>query len=306
MSATRRTASSGPAARLSVGVIGTGRVGSVLGAALAGAGHPVVAATAVSRESVARAERLLPGVPLLPADEVVARADLVLLAVPDDELGPLATGLADTGAWRPGQLVAHTSGAHGVGVLDPATRVGVLPLALHPAMTFAGRPEDVQRLVGVSFGVTAPDVLRPVAEALVLQLGGEPVWIAEDARPLYHAALVVGANHLVTLVNDAADLLRRAGVERPAAVLGPLLDAALDNALRSGDGALTGPVSRGDAGTLATHLRTLSAHSPESVAAYVAMARLTADRALTSGRLRPAQAGPLLDVLAARADGART
>jgi len=294
------------AARLDVGVIGAGRVGSVLGAALGRAGHRVVAASGVSRESVRRAAHLLPGVPLLPADEVVTRAGLVVLAVPDDVLGPLVAGLADTGAWRAGQLVAHTSGAHGVAVLDPAARAGVLPMALHPAMTFAGQPDDLQRLGGVSFGVTTPDPLRPVAEALVLEMGGEPVWVPEETRPLYHAALVVGANHLVTLVNDAADLLRRAGVERPGRVLGPLLDAALDNALRAGDAALTGPVSRGDAGTVAAHLRVLSAHAPDSVPAYVAMARLTADRALAAGRLRTAQAGPLLDALAARTDGART
>lgn len=292
-------------ARLAVGVIGTGRVGSVLGAALARAGHRVVAATAVSLASARRAERLLPGVALRPAHQVVAAADLVLLAVPDDVLGRLVAGLADTGTWRPGQFVVHTSGAHGIGVLEPATRAGGLPLALHPAMTFAGRPEDLARLSGVTFGVTAVEPLRPVAEALVVEMGGEPVWIAEAARPLYHAALVVGANHLVTLVNDAADLLRRAGVERPAAMLGPLLGAALDNALRSGDAALTGPVSRGDAGTVAGHLRTLTAHAPESVAAYVAMARLTADRALASGRLKPAEAEALLDVLATPSDGAR-
>src|SRR5262245_22548970 len=185
-------------ARLAAGVVGTGRVGSVLGAALSRVGHHVVAASGVSHESVRRAERLLPGVPLLPADEVVARADLVLLAVPDDVLGPLVAGLAETGAWRRGQLVAHTSAAHGVAVLQPAARAGALPLALHPAMTFAGRPEDLDRLAGVSFGVTASEPLRPVAEALVMELGGEPVWVPEQARPLYHAALAVGANHLVT------------------------------------------------------------------------------------------------------------
>ncbi len=285
------------AARLAVGVIGTGRVGAVLGAALARAGHRVVAATGVSAGSVRRARRLLPGVPLLPADEVVARADLVLLAVPDDELAPLVAGLAETKAWRPGQLVVHTSGAHGAGVLAPAARAGALPLALHPAMTFTGAPEDADRLAGTTFGVTAPEPLLPVATALVLQIGGDPVVVAEEARPLYHAALVVGANHLVTLVNEAADLLRRAGVQQPARVLGPLLGAALDNALHAGDAALTGPVSRGDAGTVAGHLRTLSEHAPDSVAGYLALARLTAGRALAAGRLSATQAGPLADVL---------
>jgi predicted short-subunit dehydrogenase-like oxidoreductase (DUF2520 family) len=291
--------------RLRVGVIGAGRVGSVLGAALDRVGHRVVAAGGVSQGSRRRAAALLPGVPLLPADEVVAVANLVLLAVPDDVLGPLVAGLADTGAWRPGQIVAHTSGAHGLDVLEPAARAGVVPLALHPAMTFTGGTDDLARLSGCTFGVTAPEPFRPVAEALALEMGGSPAWVAEEARALYHAALVVGANHLVTLVNDAADLLRRAGIDNPAAVLAPLLGAALDNALRSGDAALTGPVSRGDAGTLTRHVATLAAQAPTSLPAYVAMARLTADRALASGRLKPAQAGAMLDALATRSDGAR-
>ncbi|HEX5497329.1 MAG TPA: DUF2520 domain-containing protein [Mycobacteriales bacterium] len=284
-------------ARLTVGVVGAGRVGSVLGAALARTGHTVVAAAGVSRDSVRRAGRLLPGVPLLPADEVVARSGLVLLAVPDDVLAGLVAGLAGAGRWRAGQLVAHVSGAHGVAVLDPAARSGALPLAVHPAMTFTDRPEDVDRLTGVSFGVTAPDPLRPVAEALVVEMGGEPVWIPEPARPLYHLALAAGANHLVTLVAQSMDLLRGAGVDDPARVLAPLLGAALDNALRSGNAALTGPVARGDAGTVAVHLGTLAAHDPGAVPAYVALARLTADRALASGRLRPEQAEALLGVL---------
>lgn len=284
--------------RLGVGVVGTGRVGAVLGAALARAGHTVVAATGVSPQSVRRAGRLLPGVPLVSADEVAARATLVLLAVPDDVLPGLVAGLAHTGAWRPGQLVAHVSGAHGVDVLGPATDAGALPLALHPAMTFTDRPEDIDRLSGVSFGVTAPGALRSVAEALVVEMGGEPVWIPEEARTLYHAALASGANHLVTLVAQSLDLLRQAGVEHPAQVLGPLLGAALDNVLRAGDAALSGPVARGDAGTVGEHLRALTRFAPDAVPAYVALARLTADRALASGRLHPEQAEALLGVLA--------
>src|SRR3954452_16149500 len=125
-------------ARLRVGVVGAGRVGSVLGAALSAAGHDVVAAAGLSAASAERAARLLPGVPLLPADEVVAAGDLVVLAVPDDTLAGLVAGLAETGAWRAGQLAFHTSGAHGLAVLAPAGRAGVLPLALHPAITFSG------------------------------------------------------------------------------------------------------------------------------------------------------------------------
>ena len=273
---------------LVVGVIGAGRVGAVLGAALAAAGHRVVATAAVSAASRDRAARLLPGAAVLPADEVARRAeDLLLLAVPDDALASVVAGLSTTGALRPGLIVAHTSGAHGLAVLGD-----VDGMALHPAMTFTGADGDLDRLPGIAWGVTTRD--RAFATRLVADLGGVPEWIAEDARPVYHAALAHGANHLVTLVNEAADVLRAAGVDQPARILRPLLTAALDNALRLGDAALTGPVSRGDAGTIAKHLERLPA---EAVPTYLALARRTADRAVAAGRLRPADAALLLDVL---------
>jgi predicted short-subunit dehydrogenase-like oxidoreductase (DUF2520 family) len=243
--------------------------------------------------SVRRSQLMLPGVPLLPPDEVVAVADFVVLAVPDDALRSLVTGLATTQTWRPGQLVAHTSGAHGIDVLDPAAARGVVALALHPVMTFAGRAEDIDRLTGASWGVTATDDMRPVAEALVIEMGGEPVWVPESARPLYHAALTIGSNHLVTLVNDALSLLAAAGVEQPARLVAPLLSASLDNVLRLGDAALTGPVSRGDTATVAAHVHTIAAQAPEALAAYVAMALRTAERAESAGQLDPAQANAI-------------
>ncbi|GLZ06354.1 hypothetical protein Acsp03_38200 [Actinomadura sp. NBRC 104412] len=285
-------------ARLAVGIVGAGRVGTALGVALNRAGHRVVAAAAVSDRSLRQAEARLPGAALGTPQEVVRAADLVLLTVPDDALADLAAGLVATGVPVEGKLVAHTSGRYGVGVLEPITRAGGLPLALHPVMTFTGRPDDVNRLTGIAFGVTAPDPLRPVAEALVLEMGGEPAWIAEDRRPLYHAALATGSNHLVTLVVAAMDLLTRAGVAEPGRMLGPLLGAALDNALRLGIDGLTGPVARGDAGTVADHVAELAQVSPESRAAYVALARLTADRALAAGVLKPEDAERLLEALA--------
>jgi predicted short-subunit dehydrogenase-like oxidoreductase (DUF2520 family) len=285
-------------ARLAVGVVGAGRVGAALTAALGRAGHHPVAASGVSDASRRRAETLLPGVPLVEPHAVLEHADLVLLTVPDDALPGLVAGLAETGAVRPGQLLVHTSGRFGAAVLDPARRAGALPLALHPVMTFTGTAVDVQRLAGCTFGVTAPDELRMAAEALVIEMGGEPEWVAEEARPLYHAGLAIGANHLVTLVAQAMDVLKEAGVAEPGRMLGPLLGAALDNALRSGDAALTGPVARGDAGTVAAHLTQLRAHAPETVASYVAVARATADRALGNGMLKAEYAEALLGALA--------
>ena len=297
---TSETSAEGAAhpAQLRVGVVGAGRVGTALAVALSRAGHKVVAASAVSEQSRQRVERFLPGTPVRQPAEVFSDADLVLLTVPDDALGGLVSGLTATGAPVAGRLVAHVSGRHGLAVLEPATRLGALPLALHPVMTFTGRPDDVQRLAGISFGVTAPTALRSVAEVLVMEMGGEAVFIEEEDRWLYHAALAGAANHLVTQIVQACDLLSQAGVAQPARMLGPLVSAALDNALRLGDAALTGPVARGDAQTVASHVAALRDAAPEALPAYLALARLTATRAMASGLLRPDDAQRLLDVLA--------
>jgi len=285
----------------------------VLGSALRAAGHPVVAVSAISEASRERASTLLPGVPVLDIPEVVRRAELVLLTVPDDALPDLVRGLADVGAWQVGQIVVHTSGRFGVDVLAPAREAGVIPLALHPAMTFTGTSLDLSRLVGCSFAVTAPGPVLPIGQALVLEIGGEPVVLAEEARGLYHAALAHGANHLVVLVAQAAQALAAAGVPDPGRMLGPLLEAALDGALRaeSTDGpgaisALTGPVRRGDSGTVREHGVALTTFAAETgavdvVESYRALARSATGRALAAGLISSTAAQELLDGIGADA-----
>lgn len=241
---------------------------------------------------------MLPRTPIVAVEEVIARAELILLTVPDDALPPLIAGLSATGSWQAGQLVVHTSGRYGTAIFDAALGHHILGLALHPVMTFTGTSMDLVRLADCCFGITAPEALRAVAEALVLEMGGEPVWIKEQDRPMYHAGLAHGANHLVTLVAQALQIVRSAGVQDPQRLIAPLLQAALDNALRLGDGALTGPVARGDAGTVAAHLAQLNQQTADIRPTYVALARATAERALASGRLTAAEAEPLLDILA--------
>ncbi|WP_322613806.1 Rossmann-like and DUF2520 domain-containing protein [Dermacoccus abyssi] len=286
---------------LRVGVIGAGRVGAVLAAALRKAGHEVVAASGVSDASRERAEALLPAVPLLQPQEVAQRADLLLLTVPDDELAPLVAGLDFPGALG-ARIVVHTSGAQGLAVLSPVVEAGGVPLAIHPAMTFSGTDADLPRLSGCPFAVTAMPDHRMVADALVLDIGGEPFTLDEADRTQYHAALAHGSNHLVTLVAQAAELLRRIDVDDPGRLLRPLLEAALDNALERGDKALTGPVARGDAGTLTRHLAMLDALAADGVAGdipptYRALALATARRAGSRGALTPIQIDAVLGVL---------
>lgn len=282
-----------------VGVIGAGRVGAVLAAGLRRAGHTVVAAAGESDASRGRAADLLPGVPLRKPSDVAREADLLLLTVPDDMLPNVVQVLSASGAIRADQIVAHTSGRHGLAVLEPAAAVGARVIALHPAMTFTGTAVDIDRLHGCVFGLTADAGERLVAEQLVADLGGRATWVPEEMRTLYHAGLAHGANHLVTLVSEAMGLLTAAGVDDPAGTLRPLLDAALDNALAHGDAALTGPIVRGDVQTVAAHLRDISRNAPDTVASYVAMAWATLDRAVTDGRLLPIRARRLAEVLAA-------
>ncbi|WP_210439691.1 Rossmann-like and DUF2520 domain-containing protein [Nocardioides xinjiangensis] len=282
-----------------VGVIGAGRVGAVLAAALRSAGHEVVAAAGESDASRARIDVLLPGVRAGKPTEVARRSDLLLLTVPDDMLSNVVTMLSASGAISEGQVVVHTSGRHGLAVLEPARAVGARTVAMHPAMTFTGTEVDLPRLSGCVFGVTADEADRDLAESLVVDLAGRAMWVPEGRRTLYHAGLAHGANHLVTLVAEAMEILSAAGAEDPAATLRPLLSAALDNALEDGDAALTGPIVRGDVETVRAHVAGLLADAPQTLPSYLAMAHATLDRSVTDGRLLPIRASKMLRVLAA-------
>ena len=283
--------------KLSIGVVGAGRVGAVLAAALRAAGHEVVAAAGESDASRGRIDALLPGVATAKPSDVARACDLLLLTVPDDMLSNVVTMLSASGAIREGQVVVHTSGRHGLAVLEPAREVGARTIAVHPAMTFTGTDVDLPRLAGCVFGVTAAEADRALTEDLVADLGGRAMWVPEERRTLYHAGLAHGANHLVTLVAEAMEILSAAGADDPAATLRPLLTAALDNALADGDAALTGPIVRGDVETVRAHVAGLVADAPQTLPSYVALAEATIDRAVTDGRLLPIRASAMLRVL---------
>ena len=281
--------------RSSIGVVGAGRVGSVLAAKLRAAGHPIAGVSGRSPASRLRIQTLLPDTAVLAPADVAERADILLLAVPDDALIRVAEELAPH--VRPGQVVLHTSGRHGTDALASLARVGARTIAFHPAMTFTGTDVDLDR--SCVFGLTAEPADRPLAEELVADLGGTPMWINEADRTLYHAALAHGANHVVTLVAQSMDLLRQAGAGDPAAVLRPLLTAALANALDFGDAALTGPVARGDVTTIRAHVDAFAeAGTPAATRdAYASMARATAARAEADGRLTPTAARDIRQAL---------
>ena len=292
----------GDAPRLGIGIIGCGRVGASIGAAWRQAGHAIIGVSATSAASLERAEEMLPGVPVLDPDEITERAELVLIAVPDDEIAPLVTGLANLGRIHAGQILMHCSGRYGTEVLEAGTSLGALPIALHPSLTFTGTEVDLSRLRQATIAVTAPAPIRPVGEALVVELGAEPIDIAEADRPLYHAAITHASNHSITILTEAMELLAEAGVADPSAVLHTLVDASVANTMQNGPKALTGPISRGDVGTVEAHLAaltefSLSRSNPSVRNSYIALARSTAAKALAMGRITEAQAQQILTAL---------
>jgi predicted short-subunit dehydrogenase-like oxidoreductase (DUF2520 family) len=219
--------------RLGVGIVGAGRVGPVIGAALGGAGHAVVGISAVSQEARDRADAMLPGVPVLDVPTIVERSELVILAVPASQLPDLVAGLAATGAWQPGQLVAHTAPGLGTAVLAPALAAGAIPLAISPAMAFTGTSIDLARLRESWCAVTAPAPVLPIAQALVVEMGAEPVVIADADRAAYADALEAASSFSTAIIEQSVGALRDIGVENPARVLGSIVRSAVENALSS-------------------------------------------------------------------------
>jgi len=219
--------------RLGVGIIGAGRVGPVLGAALAAAGHAIVGISASTDDECDRVDGMLPGVPVLAVLQIVERSELVVIAVPDDQLVELVEGLAAVGAWQPGQLVLHTSARHGTAVLDPARAAGAIPLAVHPALAFTGTSIDLVRLRDAWCAVTAPAPVLPIAQALVVEMGAEPIVIDEDDRAAYAEALAVASQFSTVIIGQAIAALRAIGVDEPGRMLGGLVRSAVENALQS-------------------------------------------------------------------------
>lgn len=217
--------------RLGLGVVGAGHVGPVLGAALAGAGHAVVGVSAVSAASRDRAEALLPQAPILDVPTLVERSELVILAVPERELVELVAGLAATGTWQPGQIVVHTAPGHGIGVLQPAAAVGAIPLAVHPALEFTGTSLDLARLAESYFAVTAPAPVLPIGQALVVEMGGEPIVVDERDRPAYAEAIATATSFSRSIVEQATGILQGIGVDHPGSFLSSLIRSSVDNAL---------------------------------------------------------------------------
>ena len=283
---------------MDVAVVGAGRVGTALAVLLGRAGHRIVAAS--GREaSRARVEAWLSDVPFLPPAEAARVAEVVLLSVPDDAIAAACDEIAVAGGFVGGASVAHLSGAAPLLALGPARAAGAHALSMHPVQTVPDVESGIERLPGAHVAVTAwEEPGFAVGERLAADWGGHPFRLPEERKPLYHAAAVFCSNYLVAVEGLAERLFRAAGVEDPLPAFAPLAEATLANVVRVGPAAaLTGPVARGDAGTVRRNLEAISAHAPEAAAAYVALADAAIDLAVRVHRLEPDDVTGLREVL---------
>ena len=282
-----------------IGIVGAGAVGTALGVALTRAGWPV---HAVASRDPGRRERFrsLVDVSRVFADPepILDEVELIILAVPDDAIAPLAASLRMYG----GQAMIHTSGALGAEVLAPAMAAGTQIGAFHPLVAFADTERAVEALHGATVAIEGDDQLASMLAAMAEALGATPVRLAPGSKAAYHAAAVLAAGGFVALLDAIAELGRVAGLDEAGslAIYGPLIEGTLGNARALGiRAALTGPMTRGDVGTLEAHLETLGLHAPNVIPLYVAAAGREIDLGEARGALAPQDATKMRAVLAA-------
>jgi predicted short-subunit dehydrogenase-like oxidoreductase (DUF2520 family) len=282
---------------LKIGFIGAGTVGTALAARLAVKGYPVVAVSSHSRASAQKLAQAIKGCPVFDSNQAVAdNAELVFITTPDDAIARVAAQVS----WHPGQSVVHCSGADSVDILEPARGAGARVGAFHPLQTFASPEQAMENIPGSTFALEAEEPLLVTLKDMAAALDGQWVELKASDKVLYHAAAVFACNYMVTLVKLATDLWQTFGVSPPQATkaLVPLLRGTLHNIETIGiPQCLTGPIARGDTGTINKHLDALKSNAPHLLSTYRELGRQTIPIALAKGKIGQSQAQELQAIL---------
>lgn len=289
---------SAPGERPFTGIVGGGAVGTALAVALSRAGWPVHAVASRDPERRARLAAAAGGARAFAEPQaLIEEVELIVLAVPDDAVGPLA----ETVRMYSGQAMIHTSGALGAEVLGPAMAAGTQIGAFHPLVAFADTERAVAALHGATVAIEGDDQLAALLAEMAEAIGATAVRLAPGSKSAYHAAAVLAAGGFVALLDAIAELGRVAGLDEAGAlaIYGPLIEGTLGNARALGiRAALTGPMTRGDVGTLRVHLDALRLHAPDVIELYVAAARREIALATERGALAPETTATMEQVLA--------
>jgi len=272
------------------GFIGAGTTGTALAVRISQKGWPVVAVSSRTLSSAHKLAGLVSNCQVChAAQEVVEAAELVFITTPDDVIAQLCSEIQ----WHEGQSVVHCSGAHSVDILESARRLGAAVGSFHPLQTFADVDQAIENLSGSTFALEAEEPLLSTLKELTLLLNGNWVELKPGDKVLYHAAAVFACNYLVTLVKLALDLWLDFGVSAKEATraLLPLLQGTINNINNIGlPDCLTGPVARGDSGTIERHLSALETRSPSLLTTYKELGLQTIPIALAKGKVNEQKA----------------
>ncbi len=274
---------------MKIGIIGAGTVGTALAVRLHLKGYPIAAVASRSPSSALRLVRATGCGEIGSLQDVADRCDLVFITTPDDAIPQVVNQVR----WHPGQSVVHCSGADSLDVLEPARMIGARVGSFHPLQTFAGIQKAIENLPGSTFALEAEEPLLSTLKEMAVALEGHWIKLGAGDKAAYHAAAVMTSNYLVTLVKLATDLWESFGVSRQQAIeaLLPLLKGTLNNLQTLGvPNALTGPIARGDAGTVRIHLETLRNTAPAILPAYCELGLQTIPVAIAKGRIGQEQA----------------
>jgi predicted short-subunit dehydrogenase-like oxidoreductase (DUF2520 family) len=286
-----------PSGHPRTGIVGAGRVGTALAVAMTRAGWPVAAVASRDPGRLERFVRLVPTARPMPANAIADEVDLVLLTVPDDAVSDVAAGIRLYG----GQAIVHTSGALGADALAPARAAGTTAASFHPLVAFADLERSVEALRGSTIALEGDAALVGILADLATDLGAQPVLLPPGGKAAYHAAAVLAAGGFIGLLDAIAEVGRGAGLDEAGslAIYGPLIRQSLANAESLGiAAALTGPLLRGDVGTVRDHLDAIGRLAPGALELYQAVARREIALAVSRGELPPERALAMEDLLA--------
>jgi predicted short-subunit dehydrogenase-like oxidoreductase (DUF2520 family) len=282
---------------LRIGFIGAGKVGSALAIKLNARGYNVAAVASRTFTSAVKLAQMVTGCQAFDSLQAVPDlADLIFITTPDGAIGQVVAQIK----WRAGQYVVHCSGADSAGILEPARRMGALTGAFHPLQTFAGITQAIDNLPGSTFAIEAEEPLRSILKKMADDLEGYYIELKAGDKVLYHASAVIACNYLVTLTKLATDLWQSFGIPRKEAVraLMPLLKGTLNNLENIGiPDCLTGPIARGDTGTVAKHLTALDTAAPFIAETYRELGLKTIPISLSKGKINDNQAEELRHLL---------
>jgi predicted short-subunit dehydrogenase-like oxidoreductase (DUF2520 family) len=282
---------------LKLGFIGAGTVGTALAVRLSQSGYPVVAVASRRRASAQKLAQAVGGCRVFDSNQAAAdNAELIFITTPDDAIAPVVSEIK----WHPGQSVVHCSGADSVDILQSAKKAGTQVGAFHPLQTFASLKQAIDNMPGSTFALEAEEPLLNTLKEMANALGGNWVVLKASDKVLYHASAVIACNYLVTLVKLASDLWQSFGVppQKATRALLPLLRGTLHNIETVGiPDCLTGPIARGDIGTINKHLDALSQTAPQLLTTYRELGRQTVPIALAKGRIDQTKAKELETVL---------